>query len=107
MLAGASVAVAVLNVIYRDVAYLVNTGLLLLYWLTPIIYPPSMLPERWQKLFAWNPIGAVVTGLRDVILHGQAPHALDWVHAFVPTLIIVTAGVVIYRRFVSEMLDHV
>jgi ABC-type polysaccharide/polyol phosphate export permease len=107
LLAGASVAVSVLNVIYRDVAYLVSTGLLLLYWLTPIIYPPSLLPEPWHQILAWNPLGAIVTGLRDVILHGHAPSALEWAQAVGPTLFVALVGVAIYRRFESEMLDHV
>jgi ABC-type polysaccharide/polyol phosphate export permease len=107
LLAGASVAVAVLNVIYRDVAYLVSTGLLLLYWLTPIIYPPSMLPEPWHRILEWNPLGAVITGLRDIILHGAMPSGMEWVHAIAPTMIVVIAGAIVYRRFESEMLDHV
>jgi len=38
---------SVLNVIYRDVAYLVTTSLTLLYWLTPIIYPIGFVPEPY------------------------------------------------------------
>ena len=107
LLAGASVAVAVLNVIYRDVAYLVSTGLLLLYWLTPIIYPPALLPEPWRDLLAWNPLGGIITGLRGVILHGQAPTLFDWVRIAAPTAAVALTGVIVFRIFEREMLDHV
>ena len=105
--AGTSLAVAVLNVIYRDVAYLVSTGLLIFYWLTPVIYPPAKLPLRLQGVLAWNPVGGVISGLRDVLMHERMPSAVDWMHIVVPTVLVALVGVLIFRAFEREMLDHV
>ena len=67
-LIGVALATSVLNVIYRDVAYLVNTALLLLYWLTPVIYPIQVVPEPFRSVLRWNPFGAIITALRGA--HG-------------------------------------
>src|SRR5262249_15592224 len=68
LIVGIGLATSVLNVIYRDVAYLVNTGLLLLMWLTPVVYPADIIPEPYRSALAWNPMGAILTALRGVIM---------------------------------------
>jgi lipopolysaccharide transport system permease protein len=107
LLSGAALAISVLNVIYRDVAYLVSTGLLIFYWLTPIVYPPTMLPERWWPIFSWNPLAAMVTALRDIILRGIAPSPATWLHMAAPSVLIALFGMFVFRQQESEMLDHV
>jgi lipopolysaccharide transport system permease protein len=107
LLTGIALAASVLNVIYRDMAYLVSTGLSLVYWLTPVVYPPSMLPERWRALFAWNPLSGVMMGVRDALLRGTAPSGEAWLQLVVPTLLVLLVGVAIFRRHEREMLDHV
>ena len=47
LIVGVVLATSVLNVVYRDVAFLVSTALTLLYWLTPIIYP--VVRRRWRR----------------------------------------------------------
>ena len=76
----------------RRAAHLVSTGLLILYWLTPVIYPPSVLPERFREIFAWNPLSGVLTGVRGVLLHGEVPSASDWMHLLVPTAIVLLSS---------------
>ncbi len=107
VLGGLGLAAATLNVVYRDVAYLVSTGLMLLYWLTPVVYPPSLLPPHIGAILSWNPLALVMTGLRDVLLHGRAPSAFDWARLLGEALVCALAGAVVFRRFEHEMLDHV
>jgi ABC-type polysaccharide/polyol phosphate export permease len=107
LMAGVSVATAVLNVVYRDVAYLVSTGLLLLYWLTPVVYPPSLLPPRVAAILSWNPLWLVFTGVREAVMRGVTPSAFDWARLVGETLVCATAGWLIFQRFEREMLDHV
>jgi ABC-type polysaccharide/polyol phosphate export permease len=107
LLGGAVLAISVLNVIYRDVAYLVSTSLLLLYWLTPIVYPPQFLPEPWRALFAWNPLYGIITGLREMILQERFPDLASWGRLGSVTLLAALVGVAVFRRQETEMLDHV
>lgn len=107
LLAGVALAASVLNVIYRDVAYLVSTSLLLIYWLTPVIYLPTDPPERWRPILALNPLSGIITGLREAIVHGAAPSLLDWARIVGPTFVILLLGIGLFRHFEREMLDHV
>lgn len=66
---------AALNVKYRDIKYALPFGIQLLLFATPIIYPASMIPERFQWLLALNPLSGLIEAFRYVIIPSQA---LDW-----------------------------
>lgn len=58
------VFLAALNVRFRDVKYAVPFGIQLWLFLTPIIYPSSIIPERFRWVLALNPLGGVVETFR-------------------------------------------
>lgn len=61
------------NVWYRDVGQ--ATGLLMQFWmyLTPIIYPMSMVPEKFKPFYVLNPMVGIVEGFRNALLKGVGP----------------------------------
>jgi ABC-type polysaccharide/polyol phosphate export permease len=106
-LAGVALAMSVLNVIYRDLAYLVEIGLMILYWLTPIIYRIEAVPEPYQKIFKCSPLAGVVNALRNIIMLGQPPSLLGWASIILPSVLIFGIGWLIFRRWERTVLDYV
>lgn len=107
LLCGIALAVSVLNVIYRDVAYLVNTALLILYWLTPLVYPIDVIPFPFRAVLQSSPIAGILIALRRAIMHGETPTLLGWAGIVLPTAIVVLAGWRIYRHYEHMVLDYV
>lgn len=107
LLVGVVMATSVLNVIYRDVAFMVSTTLTLLYWLTPIIYPMKFVPEPYATLLHFNPLASILIALRGCIMEGAAPSALTWLGMLGPTLIVVGVGWLIFRHYERMVLDYV
>jgi ABC-type polysaccharide/polyol phosphate export permease len=107
LIVGVGLATSVLNVIYRDVAYLVNTGLLILYWLTPVIYPLDVIPEPARSVLSWNPFGRILLSLRGVIMEGQVPDAYGWMSMSVTTTVVFAIGWWIFKRNERLVLDYV
>lgn len=72
---GAAWLVASLGVFLRDIAQ--GLALVLMAWmfLTPIIYPESIVPERYRAFIEANPFTALVRSYRRIFLEGMAP---DW-----------------------------
>src|SRR6266581_4355786 len=66
---------AALNVKYRDIRYVIPFLIQLLMFATPIIYPASMVPERFQWLLALNPLSGLIEAFRYVVVPS---HDLDW-----------------------------
>lgn len=93
---GVVLLAAAVNVRYRDVRFIVPLAVQLWMYATPIIYPVSLVPERWQPLYVLNPMAGLIEGYRAAVLRGQWP---DPVTLGVATLI--SAGVFLlgYRVF--------
>lgn len=72
---GVTLATSAINVFYRDVNPVVQIGLQLWLYLTPVAYPLSAVPEGYRWFFLLNPLTGVVEGLRAVLVFGRAP---DW-----------------------------
>ncbi len=73
--AGVALATSAINVFYRDVNPVVQIGLQLWLYLTPVAYPLSATSDRHRLFFVLNPLTAIVEGFRSVLVFGRAP---DW-----------------------------
>jgi lipopolysaccharide transport system permease protein len=70
---GVTMGTSAINVFYRDVNPVVQIGLQLWLYLTPVAYPLSAVPERFRAFFLLNPLTGVVEGLRAVLVFGREP----------------------------------
>jgi lipopolysaccharide transport system permease protein len=61
---------ALVNAFVRDVDYVLGIGFLLLFFVTPMVYPISMVPEPLARYFEWNPLHALMSSWRAVLLDG-------------------------------------
>jgi lipopolysaccharide transport system permease protein len=66
---GVGMILAALNVAYRDFRYVIP--FLVQFWLfaTPVIYPASLVPEKWRWLINLNPMAGLITGIRSSLLN--------------------------------------
>ena len=68
---GVSMVMAALNVRYRDVKYVLPFAIQIGLFATPIIYPASMIPKRFQPILALNPCWGMVDGFRACLFPNQ------------------------------------
>jgi lipopolysaccharide transport system permease protein len=98
---------AALNVLYRDIQYI--DPFLVQVWLyaTPIVYPSSLVPERWRTLYAINPMVGVVEGFRWALLGtGTAPGPMMLVST-TAALAMLIGGLFFFRRMEKSFSDMV
>jgi lipopolysaccharide transport system permease protein len=72
---GAAWLLASLGVFVRDIVQGISLFLMAWLYMTPIIYPESMVPQRFRLLISLNPFTALVRSYRRIILEGTLP---DW-----------------------------
>ena len=72
---GISFFVASLGVYVRDTSYVVGVVLQILFFMTPIFYPISLVPEKYRWPLLINPLTTMIEEARKVFLYGQLP---DW-----------------------------
>ena len=66
---GISMLLAALNVYYRDLSHALNVILNIWFWITPIVWPPSLLSSKMKFILECNPIYYIVNGYRESFLY--------------------------------------
>lgn len=75
---GIGTFVAVLSVFLRDLGPILSLILRLWFWITPIVYVPSVLPESLQRIVHWNPVFPYIHVTQRVVLYGEYPNGAEW-----------------------------
>ncbi|HVX29272.1 MAG TPA: ABC transporter permease [Nitrolancea sp.] len=102
---GISLWLSALNVKYRDIRYVIPFLTQVWMFLTPVLYPSSMIPEKWRLIYGLNPMSGVVEGFRWSLLGTEkAPGAMILVSAAVVVLLFV-GGLFYFRRMEREFAD--
>jgi lipopolysaccharide transport system permease protein len=102
---GVTLATSAVNVFYRDVNPVVQIGLQLWLYLTPVAYALSQVSTRYRWLFVLNPLSAIVEGFRSVLVFGRAP---DWGLTAVSasmTLVLFAGAFVAFKRMDKYFAD--
>jgi lipopolysaccharide transport system permease protein len=94
-----------LNVKYRDVGQLVPFLSQAWMWLTPIVYPSSLVPDKWRLIYGLNPLVGIVEGFRWSLLGKAAP---DWkmvAASLSVTLLLFIGGLYYFRKMETTFAD--
>ena len=89
LILGLGLATAAVNVFYRDVQSLLALILQLWFYLSPIIYPVSMVPTNLQIFYYLNPMAGLLEAYRAVFLYGQAPGYYLLLSALVSSIVFI------------------
>lgn len=68
-----SLFASAINVYYRDVRYALPLIIQLWMYASPIVYPVSIVPERYRAIYMLNPMAGIIDSYRRVILKGLPP----------------------------------
>jgi lipopolysaccharide transport system permease protein len=102
---GTSLWFAALSVEYRDATYVVPFMIQIWLFATPVVYPSSMLPERWRTLYAANPMVSVVDGFRWALVGTTAPRRMDMLVSVAIAMVVVVTGMFYFRRAERNFAD--
>ena len=72
---GLTLITSILNVVYRDVGYIVNSLLLVLFWATPIVYSSDKVTGTAKTVMMLNPMASLIDCVRDHRDAGRGPVA--------------------------------
>jgi lipopolysaccharide transport system permease protein len=104
LLMGVMLIAASIDVYFRDLEHLVEVFLNLLFYVTPIFYPLSLVPHRWQPVLKINPLTSLIEAWRGLLMNNTLPGIDLW-----PCLVFTAAAIVIgtqtFRRLEPGFAD--
>lgn len=102
--AGIGLLLGTLNVFSRDVGQVTAVVLQFWFWVTPIVYPVSIVPEVFRSTLALNPVLPLVRAYQEVIVYGKSPSS-DVLTTAGIALGLLALALVVFRRASSELVD--
>jgi len=99
--------VSALNVRYRDVTYTIPFLIQAWMFASPVIYPVSMIPEKYRSLYSLNPMAGVIEGFRWALLGKANPDFSVMAVSVVVVIGVLAGGLVFFRRMERTFADIV
>ena len=96
---------AALNVQYRDVRYTLPFIIQFWLFLSPVVYPTSLVPEPWRILYGVNPMVGAIEGLRWALLGQRGGLGLELVSSILTTAFLFLGGLCYFRRIERSFAD--
>lgn len=104
---GVGLWLSAMNVFYRDIGYIIPFLTQLWFYLSPIVYSTNTVPEKWQPIYALNPMVGVIDGFRWALLGQEpAPGPLLAISTAV-AIIMLVSGIYYFRRVERAFADVV
>jgi lipopolysaccharide transport system permease protein len=102
---GLSLFTSAMNAKYRDVGHAIPFVIQIWMYLSPIVYPVSLVPERWRWIYGLNPMAGVIEGFRWALLGRTAPDPIVMVESLVVLVLVIIAGLVYFRQMERQFAD--
>ena len=103
---GLGVLTGTLNVFIRDVSKIVGIVLLFWFWITPIVYPISIVPEQVQILLTtFNPMAGLINFYQAILLQQTLPEATTLLPLIVLAFIFMVAGYWVFLKLSDDLVD--
>lgn len=96
-----------LNVLYRDVRYIVPFFIQLAMFATPVIYPTSIVLGKFQWLLYLNPLAGIIESFRAVLLNYKSPPLLGLLFSFFVCPLFFISGMYFFRKLEKRFADFI
>jgi lipopolysaccharide transport system permease protein len=104
---GMGIIVSAMTTKYHDLRHVVSFGVQLLMYATPVIYPLSMVPSKWQKWLLFNPLTSLMEAFRLAFL-GEGFFDIYWfVYSALACLLVLIVGMIGFNRVEKVFVDTV
>jgi len=104
---GFGILISSLTTKYRDLTFALGFGVQLWMYATPIVYPLSVIPEKYRMIAAINPMTSVVESFRGAFLGASSVEPIHVAIGVIITLLVFTAGIILFSRIEKTFIDTV
>jgi len=103
---GVSLALSAISVYFMDVREMYAVSLTAIMYMSPIIYPITIVPDRFRRLIVWNPLLYLLQIARDPVYNGTIPSARDLGIGIGAAMVSFLVGWSVFRRLSRGFYPH-
>jgi lipopolysaccharide transport system permease protein len=103
---GLGLALGIINVFVRDIGQIVPILLQFWFWLTPVVYVSSLIPEKYHSVMMLNPMSGIVMGYQSILVYNKAPDISMLIYPSAVAFAALGLAFFMYFRANEEMADE-
>jgi ABC-type polysaccharide/polyol phosphate export permease len=103
---GIGLILSCINVFIRDVAQIANSLFLIWLYISPVVYPLSMVPERYKVFLILNPMTHLLEIYRSLILRQGLPDWVGVIYVVVLTIFLLWGGQTLFLKLKPVFDDY-
>ena len=100
-------ALSAINIYIKDVEYIVQFILNMMFYVTPILYSVELFPEKIRRLLYINPFTEIVTAYRDIFMYHKIPDLIPMLYVIGVVAVIYFIGLFIFRKLEKGFAEEV
>lgn len=104
---GFGMIITALTTKYKDLVFLVQFGVQLWMYATPVIYPLSVTPEKYRWMIVANPMTAVVETFKYGFLNQESFQMFHLLYSFIFMVLILTLGILVFNKVEKGFMDTI
>ena len=104
---GTGILMSSFTIKYRDLNFVY--GLINSFWMytSPVVYPLSVIPERWHYAASFNPMVGIIETARQIIFGNSSLEPIYIINGLITTVIMLFLGLIIFNRVEKTFLDTI
>lgn len=96
-----------LNVYFRDLEHILGAIVMAWFYFTPIIYPSTMIPEKYHFIFNINPMKPIIDSLQDIFYYHKNPEIINLLQSAFYNVILLVISWVIFRKLSKRFAEEI
>jgi lipopolysaccharide transport system permease protein len=104
---GVALGLSALTVFYRDIEHLFDVALRALFWVTPVVYPFSIVPDGLARILQFNPLVPFMRTYQDLLYGGLMPDGTRWLVMAGWAVLALALGYALFRRYEPRFAEEV
>lgn len=103
---GLGLYLGIFNIFFRDIGQIFGVVLQVWFWVTPIVYPVSILPSIVQKIIYLNPLSIVFDAFHDVFVFNRNPNWISLFWVFIFSFLLCYGALRLFNNRIGEIVDE-
>lgn len=95
------------NVYFRDISHILGIVLMFWFYLTPILYPLSMVPQKFYNVYFMNPMALIVVSYRNILFEGRLPLAMNIVVGCLAAMVMLLFGYFVFTKYSPSLVKKI
>lgn len=104
---GGAFLTSAISVYFKDFPFIIESGLRVLFFATPIFYSPDFVPERFRDIYLLNPLASAITSFRQILMEGKIPDPSLLLILASVSLVVLILGWLVFRKLEGGFAEEV